>query len=313
MSAARFGSMNCDPIEKPARRIESVIPIRLALCIPALIPTLLASPQVMAATNSSISLEDTKRMQDPFEFSRQLDYRQFEMLDYKDADLQDVTAYQVRYTHPVAETRFLPEQFIRVTSAVRRIPVDITLNSSNEPRNQNTDTGLGDTNIFDAFTLGVGTNYKWGVGPSVTFPTNQSNKDGKRFGNDNWRVGLAGIGMVRFSPRDQGILIFNWQKDVHGDDIPVEQFNFQPAYSHSFNRGWYILSSGIWRFDLENETHYIPIALGVGKVFRFKGKLMHAFIEPQWVIDSDDKDKNGNFVPQPDFLVRLGFTLMLSR
>ena len=277
-----------------------------------LILMLPAVPLAMAANDTSISLEDTKRAQDPFEFSRQVDYRQFEMLDFKDADLEDVTVYQVRYTHPVAETELLPEQFIRVTSAVKRVPIDITLNSSNEPANQSTATGMGDTNIFDAFTLGSGENYKWGIGPSLTLPTNQSNDD-KRFGNDNWRAGLAGIGMIRFSPRDQGIIIFNWQKDVSGDDLPVEQFRLQPGYTHSFQKGWYVMSSGIWEFDLENKTHYIPVALGVGKVFRFQGKLMHAFIEPQWVVDSDDKDKNGNFVPQPEFFVRLGITLMLTR
>lgn len=267
----------------------------------------------VAATDGSISLEDTKRVQDPFEFSRQLDYRQFEMLDYKNADFEDVTVYQFRYTHPVAETKLLPEQFIRVTSAVRRIPHDITLNSSNEPANQSTGTGMGDTNIFDAFTMGIGENYKWGVGPSLTFPTNQSNDDKKRFGNDNWRAGIAGIGMVRFSPRDQVTVIFNWQKDFYGDDVPIEQFSLQPAYSHSFKKGWYFMSTGIWRFNLENQTHYIPVALGVGKVFRIKGQLMHAFVEPQWVIDSDDRDKNGNFVPQPEFFVRLGLTLMLAQ
>jgi hypothetical protein len=284
---------------------------RLFLRNAALIKILIACPLTMAATDDSISLADTKSVQDPFQFSRQLDYRHFAILDYKGADFEDVTVYQVRYTHPVAETDLLKEQFIRVTTAAKRIPVDITLNGSNEPANQSTDTGMGDTNIFDAFTMRIGENYKWGIGPSVTLPTNQSNGD-KRFGNDNWRAGIAGIGMLRFSTRDQGILIFNWQKDVYGDDVPVEQLNFQPAFSHSFSKGWYLMSSGIWQFDLENDTHYIPVALGFGKVFRYQGKLMHAFIEPQWVVDSDDMDKNGNFVPQPKFLVRLGLTLMFS-
>ena len=192
------------------------------------------------------------------------------------------------------------------------MPTDITLNSSNELSNQNTSTGISDTNIFDAFTLGVGGNEKWGIGPSVTLPTNQ-NHGGKRYGNDNWLAGIAGIGMIRFSPRDQGILIFNWQQDVSGDDSPVDRFDLQPAYTHSFQKGWYFLSTGIWQFDLENKTHYIPVALGIGKVFRVQDKLMHAFIEPQWVVDSDDKDKNGNVVPQPEFFVRLGLTLISPR
>ena len=278
----------------------------------AILALLLATSGGSAADNSPISLEDTKRMQDPFELSRQLDYRQFEMLNFKDADLKDVRIYQVRYTHPVAETGSLPEQFIRLTSAFKQIPTHFTLNSSNELTNQDTATGLADTNIFDAFTLGVGGNYKWGIGPSVTLPTNQGN-DGKKFGNDNWLAGLAGIGMIRFSARDQGTIIFNWQKDVQGDDEPVEQLNLQPAFVHSFQGGWFFVSSGIWQFDLENKTHYIPVALGVGKVFRIHDKLLHVFVEPQWVVDADDKDKNGNFVPQPEFFVRLGLTLMFPR
>ena len=274
--------------------------------------SLLVARLAMAAGDNPISLEDTKRMQDPFEFSRMVDYRQYEVLDFKGADLDDVRIYQVRYTHPIAATELLPEQFIRVSSGLRQVPTNLTLNSSNDLSNRDTATGLGDTNIFDSFTLGIGKSYKWGVGPSVTMPTNQ-NSDGKKFGNDNWLAGVAGIGMLRFSPRDQGILIFNWQKDVQGNDVPVEHFELQPTYTHTFQDGWYFLSAGVWEFDLENRTHYIPLALGVGKVFRFQGRLMHAFIEPQWVVDSDDKDKNGNFIPQPNFFVRLGMTLLLSR
>lgn len=272
----------------------------------------LVVPVASQAGSAAISLDDTKRAQDPFEFSRQLDYRQYQIVDFKHADLDDVAVYQFRYTHPVAETRLLPEQFIRVTTAVERVPTDFTLNSSNELSNGNTAIGLGDTNIFDAFTLGIGENYKWGIGPSVTLPTNQSHGD-KNFGNDNWLAGLAGIGMTRFSPNDQATVIFNWQKDFSGNDLPVESFQLQPAYIHSFQQGWYLMSTGIWQFDLENKTHYIPLALGFGKVFRVQDKLMHAFIEPQWVVDSDDKDKNGNFVPQPEFFVRFGMTLIFPR
>ena len=64
----------------------------------------LSLPSAMAADGQSVTLEDKKRAQDPFEFYPLLDYRQFGMLDVKGADLEDVAVYQVRYTHPVAET-----------------------------------------------------------------------------------------------------------------------------------------------------------------------------------------------------------------
>ncbi len=172
-------------------------------------------------------------------------------------------------------------------------------------------TGMGDTNIFDAFTLGRGKNYKWGIGPSITIPTNQ-NHGRKKFGNDNWLAGIAGIGMFRFANRDQYTIIFNWQKDVHGDDVPYEKLNFQPAFMYNLNDGWFFVSSGIWQFDLENDTHFIPIALGFGKAFKLGGKLMYWFVEPQWVVDADDTDKHGNFAPQPEFFVRVAFTTRLG-
>ena len=55
-----------------------------------LVAIALAVASAMAAADGPVTLEDTKRAQDPFEFSRMLDYRQFEMLDFKDADLENV-------------------------------------------------------------------------------------------------------------------------------------------------------------------------------------------------------------------------------
>lgn len=265
---------------------------------------LLSSP---VSAESGVSLEDSKRLQDPFEFSRQLDYRQFGWIDYHGADIDDATIYQFRYTHPLAEGAVLPEQFIRLTTAARKIPL---FNQYGEQTGSS--TGMANTNIFDAFTLGIGDNYKWGIGPSVTFPTNQ-NHGRKKFDNDNWLAGIAGIGMLRVSDRDQITVIFNWQKDVAGNDVPYNRLNLQPALTYNFDRGWFFVSSGIWQFDLENDTYYMPIALGFGRAFRVGKRLMYGFVEPQWVVAADDRDKNGNFVPQPRFFVRLGFTVRLGR
>ncbi len=267
---------------------------------------LLACPAWFALADSGVSLEDSKSLQDPFEFTRQLDYRQFGWIDYHGADIDDVTIYQVRYTHPFARGAVLPEQFVRLTTSARKIPL---FNRYGEQTGSS--TGMGDTNIFDAFTLGLGDNYKWGIGPSVTFPTNQ-NHGRKRYDNDNWLGGVAGIGMVRFSARDQFTVIFNWQRDVAGNDVAYNQLNLQPAVTYNFDRGWFFLSSGIWQFDFENDTYYIPIALGFGRAIRIGDRLMYGFVEPQWVVDADDKDKDGNFVPQPKFLVRLGLTLRID-
>ncbi len=264
----------------------------------------LAMFSLSAIGDDGITLEETKRLQNPFEFARLLDFRQFGWFDFKDADIDDLNIYQLRYTHPVAEGDFLPEQFIRVTAVIRESPIF-------NPYGQQagTRTGIGDINIFDAFTVVRGSNYKWGFGPSITFPTNQNNGN-ERYGNDNWRAGIAGIGRYNFTRVDQLILIINWQKDVHGDDLPANHLSFQPAYTRTLNNGWYLMSAGTWQFDFENDTHYIPLSIAVGKAFRHRGNLFHGFVEPQWVVDYDDTDKHGNFVPQPEFFVRIGFTMM---
>ena len=74
----------------------------------------------VAWSENTATSEDVLRAQDPFEFSSSLDYRQTEFLDFKDADINNTTLYQVRYTHPVAEGVVLPEQFIRITTNVRQ-------------------------------------------------------------------------------------------------------------------------------------------------------------------------------------------------
>jgi len=77
----------------------------------------------VAWSENTTTSEDVLRAQDPFEFSPSLDYRQTEFLDFKDVDINDTTLYQVRYTHPVAEGVVLPEQFIRITTNVKTVPV----------------------------------------------------------------------------------------------------------------------------------------------------------------------------------------------
>jgi hypothetical protein len=36
---------------------------------------------------------------------------------------------------------------------------------------------------------------------------------------------------------------------------------------HNLAKGGYLRSTGTWTFDLKNDTHYIPIGLGGGKVW----------------------------------------------
>jgi hypothetical protein len=53
-------------------------------------------------------------------------------------------------------------------------------------------------------------------------------------------------------------------------------------------QGFYVRSTATGNFDLEQETYYIPIGFGVGKVWVFKnGATLNLFAEPQYTVAHD--------------------------
>jgi len=53
------------------------------------------------------------------------------------------------------------------------------------------------------------------------------------------------------------------------------------------------LGTGTWTFDLKNDTHYIPIGFGGGKVWKSGSNILNAFVEPQWTVE-----RKGDGLPQ---------------
>jgi hypothetical protein len=59
----------------------------------------------------------------------------------------------------------------------------------------------------------------------------------------------------------------------------------QPLITYNLPQGFYLRSTGVWTFDLGNHVSYIPVGLGVGKVWTFgHGNTINAFLEPQYSI-----------------------------
>ena len=77
------------------------------------------------------------------------------------------------------------------------------------------------------------------------------------------------------------------------DRAHVESATMQPFIIHNLEKGWYLRSTGTWSFDLKNNTHYIPIGLGLGKVWKSGSNILNTFIEPQWTAD-----RKGDGLPQ---------------
>lgn len=143
-------------------------------------------------------------------------------------------------------------------------------------------TGLGDLTLMDIFILPKHGDVTFGVGPLVVLPTATD----ESLGAGKWQVGGAG---VIVAPQSWGLLagLVTYQTSFAGQSEreDVNLLTFQPIVNFNLQHGWYLRSSATWNFNLESGDAYIPVGLGVGKVFQLdKGVTMNAFIEPQYTV-----------------------------
>lgn len=177
----------------------------------------------------------------------------------------------LRGTLPLPPVGFVPvPQLIRVT-----VPI-----STRPDLGGGYTTGLGDINVFDIFLGKLGA-AEVGVGPLLTIPTASADA----LGTGQWQAGLAAVVVHPTPARIFGALV-QWQHSFAGDDDrpTAHSLTFQPFGIFNLPDGWYIRSTGIWTFDLENDRYYIPVGLGAGKVWKVGGTLFNLFVEPQWSV-----------------------------
>ncbi|MCP1518344.1 hypothetical protein J2Y74_002654 [Pseudomonas migulae] len=186
----------------------------------------------------------------------------------------------VRGTLPIAPNDFIGvPQLLRATAPISTRP---------DPHGGYS-TGEGDLNLFDIFLLKT-EGVQLGIGPQITAPY----ADRDELGTGKWQAGLAAIA-IDSSPRGLLGALVQYQSSFAGDsDRPhVESATLQPFVIHNLDRGWYLRSTATWTFDLKNDTHYIPLGLGAGKVWKSGSNILNAFIEPQWTVE-----RKGDGLPQ---------------
>lgn len=162
--------------------------------------------------------------------------------------------------------------------------------------------GLGDINIFDIFLLGkTGGGIEYGAGPLLVLPTATEDE----LGAGKWQGGIAATAM---RPSPGGIIggLLQWQASFagEGDRADVNTITAQPFFIHNLPDGWYLRSTAIWTFNLENDDYYIPIGVGAGKVIKSGDTTYNAFIEPQWTVSHD-----GSGLPEFALFFGLNVTL----
>ncbi|UVL80183.1 hypothetical protein LOY24_08625 [Pseudomonas putida] len=215
--------------------------------------------------------------------------------DYYTPSLYDTNAHTndllVRGTLPIA-----PGDFIGVPQLLR---ATVPISTRPDPHGGYS-TGLGDLNLFDIFLLKT-EGVQLGIGPQITAPTAEHDE----LGTGKWQGGLAAVA-IDASPRGLLGALVQYQSSFAGDDDRphVETATFQPFIIHNLPKGWYLRSTGTWTFDLKNDTHYIPLGLGIGKASKVGSNIYNWFVEPQWTVDH-----KGAGVPQFTLFAGLNITL----
>lgn len=158
--------------------------------------------------------------------------------------------------------------------------VRFTLPYSVNPSPEGYADGLGDLTIFDLFVLPT-KGVMLAVGPLFVAPTATN-----RFtGAGRWQAGAAGAVVA---PQSWGLIgsLITYQHsfaDDFGRD-PVSLLTAQPILFYNLPQGFYLRSSGIWNFDLQNNLGYIPVGLGAGKVMKIGEVAANFFVEPQYTV-----------------------------
>ena len=247
--------------------------------------TLLA-PVVCAQADNA---ETANKSNNPLNFAPGMSAQDYYTPKYYDTNIH-TNDLLIRGTLPIAPNDYISvPQLIRATAPI----------STHPDPNSGYSTGEGDLNLFDIFlvkTEGV----QLGIGPMITAPT----ADQDELGTGKWQAGLAAVA-IDSSPRGLLGALVQYQSSFAGDhDRPnVESATMQHFIIHNLEKGWYLRSTGIWTFDLKNDTHYIPLGLGGGKVWKDGANILNAFIEPQWTVE-----KKGDGMPQFTLFVGLNAT-----
>lgn len=159
----------------------------------------------------------------------------------------------------------------------------LPVNSFPTPPQGDTETGLGDFNIFAAYLFDMGDPaLSVGLGPQLTVPTATDDA----LGSEKWSAGLAHVLFNARSPKFQYGYLLTWQHSFAGADdrADVNVGAFQPFAFYQLGGGLYLRSAPIWVYNFENDDYSVPLGLGIGKVITRGKTVFNFFVEPQYSV-----------------------------
>jgi len=187
---------------------------------------------------------------------------------------------QLRAIFAIRPFSFIPlEQLVRLTIKIVTVP---------NGKGASTTTAFDDMQLLDLYVIAwpnsKETDFRWGIGPYLVFPTASSD----RVGNGSWQMGPAGAFSYRGIP---GLNIAGLLQQAtsfaytSSKSTPVSSLTFQPILSYQFGQGWYLKSSdATWTFNLRHKTSTtIPLSAGFGRVWELsKGYAIDTSASGEW-------------------------------
>lgn len=107
--------------------------------------------------------------------------------------------------------------------------------------------------------------FRWGIGPTLVFPTASNHRLGVR----EWGGG-ASIVLVKIGARTvSAVFITQIWSNKNEINERINQFILQPIVNYNFPSGWYLTSAPIITSDWQRRRQQwvIPVGGGVGKIF----------------------------------------------
>jgi hypothetical protein len=129
-------------------------------------------------------------------------------------------------------------------------------------------SGAGDAEYFALFIPLEWSTGRWGIGPQVNFPA-----DNSKFGNDVWRFGFATAWLERFA-NDKiltGLLVQQTWGETDPNDperLVAQPIALQPVFNYSLKNGYYVnIGETAFSYNWDAEAWLIPLGFRFGKVF----------------------------------------------
>ncbi len=135
---------------------------------------------------------------------------------------------------------------------------------------QETQFGLGDTQLSLFLSPAKGKEFIWGVGMITQLPTHT----GSRLGSNQWGLGPSVVGLRIDGPWVYGALVNNlWSLGGSGSNS-YNNFLLQPFVNYNFGKtGTYLVSAPIATANWKTGQWIVPLGGGIGQIFRMFGKL----------------------------------------